>query len=370
MTYGTILSTRICVAMGLAVAGLVLSGCARLGAQSRIDPATVAVYPDAKKPPKGLASAGSAHGHGCPLARGPHDYDSGAIDLDCFQFPEDLHLAPATASARAAGAAPRPAAKLAYARAVDSRRERNRLAALLLKHSDDVCTVELGKIYSYEATVNTSLSVLNTALTTAANIVTGERASSILTGGATIAGASRDHANVHVYRNQFAYAISRAITLERETRKEAIERRYGDDNTQWTVDDAIRAVNDYHGQCSFYKGLELLLAAVENKKDLDRHQGAAARQTRLGEIDREIARQQAIMAKLPDDEAKKPYLDRIEALAEERMNLLTEPIAPSAPEPEPEPSEPEPEPEPSEPEPEPDPDSESGSGPGGVGTLA
>jgi hypothetical protein len=226
--------------------------------------------------------------------------------------------------------------QLAYARAVESKRERNRLSALLLKHSDDLCTVELGRLNSNEATVNTSLSVLTTTLTTVANIVTGERASEILTGAATVASGSRDHINVHVYRNQVAYAVSRAIALERQTRREAIESRYIDAPDLWTVDDAIRAVNAYHQQCSFYKGLELLLASVESKANADRYMDKREKQNEVDDLVREIAAEEAALDDAQVSE-REPILTRINALKKRKQELqfgasvASQPVATDAP---------------------------------------
>ena len=308
----------IILAVGLAIS---LSACARLGAQSRVDPATIAVYPDSEKRP-GRSATDTRR---CPLQRSQHDFERGAIDLDCFMFPEDLR--PPTGVTEG---------QLAYARAVESKRERNRLSALLLKHSDDLCTVELGRLNSNEATVNTSLSVLTTTLTTVANIVTGERASEILTGAATVASGSRDHINVHVYRNQVAYAVSRAIALERQTRREAIESRYIDAPDLWTVDDAIRAVNAYHQQCSFYKGLELLLASVESKANADRYMDKREKQNEVDDLVREIAAEEAALDDAQVSE-REPILTRINALKKRKQELqfgasvASQPVATDAP---------------------------------------
>jgi 7-cyano-7-deazaguanine synthase in queuosine biosynthesis len=286
----------------IACAGLLLSGCSRLGAMSRVDPLSVAVYPggQSRQDPQQSPAGGI-----CRLIEGVNSFSRGAIDLGCFVFPEDAHL---------------ENPPLAYARAFDSQFYRNRLASLLLKHSDDVCVEEMGRMTSYEATTNTSLSVANTVFTAVANIVTGERAAEILTGGANIANASRDHVNAHVYRNQVAYAISRAITGERTKQRTALQARFPETVKDFTVDEAIRAANDYHGTCSFYRGLELVIAAVNERENLQRHQTAIERQNEIDRINREIVQLQAEMGRAPRDR-RDSYQARIEAQQDRRGQL-------------------------------------------------
>ena len=262
--------------------------------------------------------------------RGVGSYSRGAIDLDCFVFPED-QVQP--------GITPTPTAGwLAYRRAAAGRTERNRLTALLLKQSDDICVEDMGRLTANEATVNTSLSVLATGATTAANIVTGDLAQQILTGVGTLAGATRSHLNSYVYRNTFAYAISRAITIERHRLRGLLEARYGLTPDQFTVDEAIRAANEYHGACSFYKGLELILASVEGDQ---RSRDAQARLAQIEAIDQEIARQNAQLLSITGD-ARKPYDERINSLHAQRQALVLagaqsppppRPVNPPAPQP-------------------------------------
>jgi len=331
--------SRVRAAILVACAGTALSGCGHLGAMSRVDPLSVAVYPggESRRDP---VDGGAEN---CSAVRGVGSYSRGAIDLDCFVFPEDQMRHAASQAAAAALPVSPPArvpaqshpgrpgvpGQLAYARAVESPRERNRLTALLLKHSDDICVEEMGRLTANEATVNTSLSVLGTGATTAANIVTGNLAQQILTGVGTFAGASRSHFNSYVYRNTFAHAISRAITIERHRLRGLLEARYTSDDAAFTVDEAIRAVNEYHGVCSFYKGLELVLASVEGDQ---RSRDALLRQTQVDAIDQEIRRQQEALERVADDDDKEPYRATIAALNARRSAILLAGI-PAPPEP-------------------------------------
>ena len=294
------------------VAFLALPACAQLGAKSRVDPATIAVYPggEDRVSADSQREADKSDGSPCKLLRGMGGYSRGAIDLDCFQFPEDsdepvsamgttllcrpirgedgkvregLSCEPVVETRE--GPARLDRSKLAYSKAAKDKTSRNRLTALLMKHSDDICTRELGMLTSNQATTNAALNTLATAATTTANIVTGEQAKSILTGIGTFSGATRSHLNADVYRNTVAYAISRAITLERKRLRDAIEARYDHLPANFTVDDAIRAANEYHGICSFYKGLELVLASVEGDQ---RTRDAEARRAQIDELEERI----------------------------------------------------------------------------------
>lgn len=295
--------------------GVLLSGCGRLGAMSRVDPLSIAIYPGGES----SRDTPNIRGGRCSSVRGVGSYSRGAIDLNCFYFPEDtLAVAAASAAAKDGVTPPSTAPRLAYARAVDDERDRNRLTSLLLKHSDDTCVEEMGRLTANEATVNTSLSMLNTGVTTAANIVSGELAQQILTGIGTFAGASRSHFNSYVYRNTFPHAISRAISIERQRLRGLIEARYTDNTRVFTVDEAVRSANEYHGICSFYKGLELVLASVEGDQ---RSRDALVRQTQVDVIDQEIRRQEQALA-TADEPNKAGYRTTIANLNLRRSTLL------------------------------------------------
>jgi hypothetical protein len=315
--------TRLAGILLLTSTAVLLSGCTRLGAMSRADPTTIAVYTGAAyRPPSRVATAVDINSrNGCVLVRAPNDFHVGAINLDCFRFPEDWSRDPTSgeASSDHYGQSTPLRPWLAYARAASDRTARNRLTQILMKHSDDVCTVEMGRITSNQATVNASLNILSTAATTTANIVTGQ-ASEILTGVGTFATASRSHMNADVYRNTVAYAISRAITLERERLREQIQNRQAQDHENYTIDEAIRAVNQYHGVCSFYKGLELVLASVEGDQ---RTREREARRAQIDELQNQVRLfQEARQAAGPETDLGKAYQVRINALLD-RIQALT-----------------------------------------------
>jgi hypothetical protein len=267
---------------------VMLSGCETLSRNienpARIDPITMASYVrppgDERKEPADGATGDTKGDEACPMTQGTADLYMGAIDLNCFKFPGGIETAYVQA------AKPDNDGKLA----------RNRLASVLIKQSDDLCTIQMARMSALDAATNTSLGILTTAFSTAASIISGEKAKSILSGGATLFSSSRDHINAQVYRNQLTQAISLAITGERQTIRRQIEARFIDPQTSWNVDDAVRSVNQYHQTCSFYRGLELLLAAARDTEEVGEMQRERAEE-------KEIERLTAAIAALRDDNA-------------------------------------------------------------------
>lgn len=272
------LALKLALAAGAAA---LLGGCTTLQNQSRVDPRTVANYPRDDR------IEGSTN---CPTEIGG-DTHGGAINLDCFRFPDHG-----------------PNGNTAYELAVDRLVERNRLAAILIKHSDDVCTQELGRLTANEAITNTALATVASTLSGIATIVTGAHAKEIFAAGSGLATASRSHVNAHVFRNVLSTAISRAIHIERDKQRGAIQAQLAKDPTVYNVDQMVVEVNAYHQTCSFYRGLTLVLEAVDRTKFEESDRAGSLRRA-IEMYDREIATLEARAGK-----AKGKAKDDLEAL--------------------------------------------------------
>jgi len=174
----------------------------------------------------------------------------------------------------------------------------------------------MGRLTSNEAATNTALSIATTALAGASTVVGGDLAKSILAGAATLTNSTRDHINVHVYRNQIAQAISKSIEGERFNLRRQILARYAQDEKGWTVDDAILEVDSYHRVCSFYKGLELVLMAAENAEELRQFKEArrAANPILVAAAAQVAANQALAVAKAEEDLIKKQCDNALEFL--------------------------------------------------------
>ena len=278
----------------LLASSVLLSGCTltrMLEAQSRVDPQTIALYDVASGPTTcpttyadyiwnkktkkwELTPAGAKF-------RVPGDFHEGALPIRCLKDKangENMYLA----------AIPATPAKNAQATA------RNRLAAILMKHSDDVFTVELGRLVAREAMVNTFGSILTSGLSTVSSIVSPETLKSVLAGGASFTNATRTHVNAEVYRNVLSTAVAKAIQNKRDEQRTAIVQHFGDKADAYTVDQMIMEVNGYHQTCSFYRGLGLVIQAVtrpsntESEKLLRAEAALAQRQLRLSTLERRL----------------------------------------------------------------------------------
>ena len=234
-----------------------LPACAQWKASARINPSTVAVYPGGVgRHVDRLGSSTAPGGRApCPLTAGLSDSKRGAINLDCFEFPEDSGEGPITpAYDRAVPGLLQSAQGAAVAR--------NRLSAVLIKHADDVCVLEKGRLVATESSANFILSFLTQAFSGASTIVTGERTKSILSGVATLASGTQDNVNATFYRNQLVQAINKSIDKERERILTQIIASRAQGWEEYNVDDMIRLVNSYHQACSFEHGLQVLLDAA------------------------------------------------------------------------------------------------------------
>jgi hypothetical protein len=296
----------------LAIGGAALiSGCTTLQNQSRVDPRTVANYPRDDR------SEDSAN---CPKKLGG-DTHGGAINLDCFRFPEDDSTAP-SAYDRAAGRLRDPARPTAYLLAANSKVARNRLAAILIKHADDVCTQELGRLTANEAISNTALATVASTLSGIATIVTGEKAKELFAAGSGLATATRSHVNAHVYRNVLSTAVSRAIHIERDKRRGEIQAALAKEPTDYNVDQMLVDVNAYHQTCSFYRGLGLVLEAVDRSKFEESDRAGSLRRA-IEVYDRELAALEARAGRATGD-AEKDLRNQITQTDAKRQKLVDE----------------------------------------------
>jgi hypothetical protein len=277
----------------LLAAALSLPACTQLGARARINPTSVAVYPKANISAEG--SKGDPSGdQQCLLARGIYDSKQGAINLDCFYFPEDR---PGAEGSKSFPAYDRAVPGVTYGGKTiapsEAKIARNRLASILIKHADDVCLIEKGRLVAGQSTANFPLSFLTQSLSGASTIVVGDRAKSILSGLATLSAGTQDNVNASFYRNQIVQAIGRSLDQERERHLESLAAARPQDIEAYTVDDMIAGVNAYHQACSFEHGLQVLLDAA-----LDANGAAAALESRTR--DRALADLRARRAELQE----------------------------------------------------------------------
>ena len=325
-----------------------VSGCSDLRKSARINPQSVAIYPGGR----GDALKGVIGN--CPLTNAVGDSNRGAVDLDCFAFPEDLNIPrvsqtsdrvdkPSDSGDKASDGAdkavkPKIVSGLtAYSRAAGStqsnisnqtsineesqRIARNRLGEILLKHADDVCTVEKGRLVRSETSVNFGLSFITTALSAAATIVSGERAKTILAGLATGASGTQDNFNATFYRNQLTQAITNAMDNERGRLLTIIQGRKAETVAAFTIDDFVRLANSYHQACSFEHGLQLLLNASVDANGARASLESRGRQAAIATLKRRLGEIKGTECLNPTD-AQKPSCDMQTADMNNRITAL------------------------------------------------
>ncbi|HEV2569303.1 hypothetical protein [Sphingomonas sp.] len=341
----------------LLIAGMVMTlpACTWLGARARINPSSIAYYPgtawDSNADKASIDAAPSptrveAGRDGrrvlrtpCILTGGVYDSKQGAIDLDCFAFPDD-RTRPAYDLASGFDALKETDADKKAAMLDRARFDRNRLAAVLLKHADDACKIEKGRLVAVQSSSNFLLSFLTQSFSGASTIVGGDRAKSILSGLATLSAGTQDNVNATFYRNQLTTAIGRSIDQERSRLLEGINSSRTQSIDAHSVDEMIMAVNRYHHACSFEHGLQVLIDAATDAKGATSALESRSRDRAIEELRERrrdlLALRKQITGTSESDESRRAEIledikevdDKLQGLALARADkLLTEPSA-------------------------------------------
>lgn len=324
------------------VCSTAVAGCAQWKSNPRVSPSTAAVYPGAigKIPARRNAAAPE---DSCQLTGGFSDSKRGAINLDCFRFPEQGKTGktayaqasyppgsqvakPSAASYPVNGSTKNPT-MFERQRVKPEEKEqlvgeatvaRNRLAAILIKTSDDVCVLEKGRLVSTEASINIILTFLTQTLSGIGSVVQGATASNILSAGAALSSGTQTNINANYYKNQIIYALNKVIDQERDSSVQAIDAKRPLDVTEYSVDEMIRDVNKYHQSCSFERGLQKLLDAAADKSGAQAALQARGRDAALVKLRQEI---ETIDARLAQADKLKLGADEIESLQKARKSL-------------------------------------------------
>lgn len=181
----------------------------------------------------------------------------------------------------------------AYDLAATEKVPRNRLQAYLMAASDSKCSIHLSTLLNQATNVNLITGVSALALGAAAPLIKPITTKNAFAAAAALSTGERSLFNEEVFKQMVATTVLKAIISSRESQAAIIASRRDDNTTQYSVDDAIRDVIEYHDRCSFYRGLTELSEAVEKK----------ATCSGIG------ARREALLARLATakDEAKKSY---------------------------------------------------------------
>ncbi len=214
------------------------TGCARSGRLARVDPASVTTR--------------ASEQSGCPLTSQYNGDKKQSIDLDCYKFsPKDTETA--------------------YSLSTASRGEgdRNRFQNILINQANFACQLEKGRLYENRAKLDSALDFLSAGFSTASTIVGGELAKSILSGVAGLSTATRSNLNANIYQNQIIPAITLVMDAARKDILIELKARSSQKVNDYSSDEMIMLVNEYHRACSFERGVQLLLSAALNKEGAD-----------------------------------------------------------------------------------------------------
>lgn len=186
------------------------------------------------------------------------------INLDTFVFHEQF-IPTATFDLKKGWVANKLVAtpiKTAYAAAADGTETettrhaaRNRLQDNIRTRSDEMCDFHKNAILANKSVFDLSTSVLSAILGTTSSVVGGGTARFL--GAASGAVSSTDAAvTASIYQNLFAAAIIREID---RSRQEFLENKVMPNRkastTDYTAEQAILDINEYHMKCSFYRGV-------------------------------------------------------------------------------------------------------------------
>jgi hypothetical protein len=138
--------------------------------------------------------------------------------------------------------------------------QRNAAVAGLMATSDELCLEHARGIYGNEAAYNLGFGTLTNVFAGAATFTGGAAAKEILSSFALISNAERSLINETVYKTMLVTSVSKKIREGRlEQRNAMIKRMRSDNITDYTMNEALLNVLEYHNTCSFMYGLEKAL---------------------------------------------------------------------------------------------------------------
>ena len=137
--------------------------------------------------------------------------------------------------------------------------QRDALLIRMRLSSDAICNGHLGDIRANATNINLGFGVLASLFSGLAALNTGSAASSLAAAGAFSSG-NQTRVSEEVYRNQLSDALIRTIQAERAQKRAKLEAGMDKPLENYTIEQGILDVEDYHNACSFITGLTILTA--------------------------------------------------------------------------------------------------------------
>lgn len=140
---------------------------------------------------------------------------------------------------------------------------RNRLEAVLVGHSNLICSQIEAQIVGTNDLVNFTLGETTTVLAGSGALVTGATAAKLLAGLAAMTNATRSQVDEIFYENELKAAIIQKINELRAATLQTMATASVSSGkpvllTVYSAEDMLNAVQTYHNLCSFYVGITSL----------------------------------------------------------------------------------------------------------------
>jgi hypothetical protein len=143
---------------------------------------------------------------------------------------------------------------------------RNKLITELLILSDRVCSLHQAEIIANINAMNLLTGTATNILSGLGTVLAGETTKAALAAGAALTSGTRSLINEEVYAQAMGTTIARAISVAREKYYADIKGKMVKEIKNYTIEDGVLDVQEYHRRCSFYYGLLEVTKSLEQRK--------------------------------------------------------------------------------------------------------
>lgn len=138
--------------------------------------------------------------------------------------------------------------------------QRNAAIAGLMAISDELCVDHVKTIYGNEAAYNLAFGTAANLFSGAATVASSSSAKTLFSSISLFSGAEKSLINETVYKTMLVTSISKKIREGRkDQRNTLVKRLHKDTIADFSMNEAISSVMEYHNTCSFMYGMEKAL---------------------------------------------------------------------------------------------------------------
>lgn len=149
---------------------------------------------------------------------------------------------------------------------VTGKAERNKLFEEILTISDKSCAFHQRDIIANANKWNIATGSITNLFSGLGTVVGGETAKASLAAVAALSSATRSLVNEEVYARSIGPTIVQAIVVAREKQVNVIKTNMKNELADYSIQQGIREIQEYHRRCSFYWGMIEISKALENRK--------------------------------------------------------------------------------------------------------